>query len=683
MPVRLWPSDYEKKTALNANERNLMRNAEKSMSNGHFVMDIDPLGFSTPENKYGLLIDPNRGLLTFSVYSKPLADAEAESYQMMADLVEKRIYQRLLTAKALIVRNDQKKALAFPYKHVILFPNDAKNASLLSDQHKRLLQYSIGLGFFKTIREAEYNPRSVLKGKISIVINDRNSRHRDDMPSIFDGVKELYDPDFKQVTELQCRAIFEQLAPEYTVVLNQEEPTEVKESSVKVSDEDMLISGSESEFKTFFLDEKQVGIVNEIGRGHRVLLANAGAGKSVILLSKAFKYASMYKNEKVLLTCYNNNLADSYLFKKRCAGFTSADPSGNDQYHRCLYIMTLHKLVKKLYEECLHLRLKGAFPDEEEIRNCIRYVHSGKIEMRFKAIFIDEVQIFDPTYLELCWELFDKSEDGVFLMAGDLNQTVRQQSRRGDAPWKMMPHVKLDFTGRVRYIEENYRNSQQISDYLGGMLKYMNSRLNEYGLINDEYEYDTFGKGHSRNLVLKVRTGLPKAEITQNILTAVDELTGKYGIAYSDIAILFPMAQFKPKMYFNYSWIVKALDERGIPYSAIFNYAQSGNKTMFSKTNGIVLSTIDSSLGLDFRAVIVAGLFPYNFVYSDEGKILNLKSWNDVDRFSDVEQARVQTNMRKVFTACSRAREALYVLSDLYQGSPMEDVIGVNGEYHD
>ena len=35
-------------------------------------------------------------------------------------------------------------------------------------------------------------------------------------------------------------------------------------------------------------------------------------------------------------------------------------------------------------------------------------------------IFIDEVQIFDPLFLELCYRLLEDDDDRVFLMAGDL-----------------------------------------------------------------------------------------------------------------------------------------------------------------------------------------------------------------------------------------------------------------------
>ena len=149
-----------------------------------------------------------------------------------------------------------------------------------------------------------------------------------------------------------------------------------------------------------------------------MILANPGAGKSVLLLSKAFKYASMYKESKVLLTCYNNNLADSYRFKQACANF-------GDNHN--LHIMTFHKLVKKIYDECLHVKCASNIATDEEIQTCINLIHSGKVNLKFKAIFIDEVQNFDPLYLELCYALLDGRQT-TFLMAG-LNQAVKTERR--------------------------------------------------------------------------------------------------------------------------------------------------------------------------------------------------------------------------------------------------------------
>ena len=51
----------------------------------------------------------------------------------------------------------------------------------------------------------------------------------------------------------------------------------------------------------------------------------------------------------------------------------------------------------------------------KKIQKCIDLVKSGQLKLRFKAIFIDEVQIFDPQYLELCYLLLEDAEDKVLL----------------------------------------------------------------------------------------------------------------------------------------------------------------------------------------------------------------------------------------------------------------------------
>ncbi|MGN1136935.1 MAG: AAA family ATPase [Oscillospiraceae bacterium] len=352
--------------------------------------------------------------------------------------LNKKIYERLLDSKILIVRNGDRKALKFPYKHIVIFPEErVGKVSATPDQLKQLYGYAS----FDAFRP---------------ITSEGNEKRIEDL-QIFTGIRKTYDHTFKSISDMECRAIFERLAPEYTVVMNETLHIRIDEKKTLVTEKDLRITGQEQEFKTFFLDEYQVGVVNDMGKGHRVILANPGAGKSVLLLSKAFKYASLYKESNVLLTCYNNNLSESYNFKRNCANFGE---------NRNLFILTFHKLVKKIYEECLHSHCAFNIATDEEIQKCIDLVKQGKVKLRFKAIFIDEVQIFDPLYLELCYRLFEDDDDRVFLMAGDLNQAVRALSRKGDAPWERINGIHLDFTGSVRYIEKNYRNSQEIGEYM-------------------------------------------------------------------------------------------------------------------------------------------------------------------------------------------------------------------------
>ena len=99
------------------------------------------------------------------------------------------------------------------------------------------------------------------------------------------------------------------------------------------------------------------------------------------------------------------------------------------------------------------------------------------------------------------------------------------------------------------------------------------------------------------------------------------------------------------------------------------------NRKRYSDSNGVVISTIDSSLGLDFKAAIVAGLYPYNYVFRDDYSYKTISSWSVIKNMPDDDQLQVQTQMRAIYTACSRARDVLYVLSDLTPGSPMEEIL--------
>ena len=203
-----------------------------------------------------------------------------------------------------------------------------------------------------------------------------------------------------------------------------------------------------------------------------------------------------------------------------------------------------------------------AMPTDEDIEKCIELIKAGKVNLKFKAIFIDEVQNFNPLYLELCYLLLEKDDDHLFLMAGDLNQSIRAKSRRGDVPWKQMRDINLDFTGRVRYIEKNYRNSKEVSEYIFRMLTYMNKQFEQLGMINKfEYEYNSFTLGEKPALALKIRTGISRMDIKKQIVEAITEITKNYRVSYSDIAILFPYRQQGYLNYYCLRWIRQGLDE--------------------------------------------------------------------------------------------------------------------------
>ena len=636
MEKRVWPQDISNSDDYLAMEKKIFSSFKNKISEGWLIVHIDPIGMSNETVKMGLFIS-DKALITFSVQDCVDEGLFLQNSQIYTKMVHDKIYSLLCESSMLINRSGDKKFLKFPYRHINILKLEKK----VSGENSKII--------FENI----FKDEKTLEAIEEDLLNEYE----------YEGLTEIDDQ--------MAISIIGKLAPEYTVT--KPEVVKVDTDEVNFDDVDIEelpdITGKEIEYSTFLLDEEQVKFVNEMGTGHRVLLANAGAGKSVLVLSRAYRYASAHKNQKVLITCYNNNLCDAYRFKNSCANFGD---------NKNVYILTFHRLVKKIYEECLHHSISGEYPTEAEIQDLLLYLNRGMVKLEFSAIFIDEVQIFQPVYLDICYSLLSKNKDALFLLAGDLNQTVRNQSRRGDAPWKKINNGRLNFSGRVKYISKNYRNSPQISAYLNGMLLYMNDQLAKCGLINkDEFDYDVFGTGPSKNVALSVQTNISRMDITKKTMEALDEIVKKYKVSYSDIAILYPVSQHRLLNYYIYLWITSELNKCGIEYSLIYGNNDDGTRKTYSNTRGVVISTIDSSLGLDFKAVIMVGLFPFSYVYTEGTKVkpVKVKSWEQLKTMSSDDQEKVKIQLRKIYTGCSRAREILYVLSDIDSGSPFSDIL--------
>ena len=208
MPIRLWPRDYSKKVHISQDEKVLLRNASRNLKDGHFAVDIDPLKMSSDKVKMGLYISPSEGLNTFSIYQGKVDGSKIDTYIMYVNMIEDKIYERLLDSKMLIVRTGDYKVLKFPYKHIILFPEETTGGREITEaQRKRLAAYASYKFFYPMDSE----------GKEKHVVDLK----------IFSNIRKEYDPNFKQMTEIEQKAIFERLAPEYTVVMNEIEDVKV------------------------------------------------------------------------------------------------------------------------------------------------------------------------------------------------------------------------------------------------------------------------------------------------------------------------------------------------------------------------------------------------------------------------------------------------------------------------
>ena len=103
-------------------------------------------------------------------------------------------------------------------------------------------------------------------------------------------------------------------------------------------------------------------------------------------------------------------------------------------------------------------------------------------------------------------------------------------------------------------------------------------------------------------------------------------------------------------------------------------------------SSGVLLSTIDSALGLDFKYVILCGLnywsyyWPFNAIpieLSEEALTESKYKTVAIEQFTEIG--------RKVYSACSRAKSGLIIINDLDELSPVQRIIKPKGgkEFYD
>ena len=103
MAIRLWPQDYEKKEHITKPEKAVLRYAARNFREGHIAVGIDPIGMSSDKVRMGMYISPREGLLTFSIYTGKISAMPVSLHRSYVEMVEKKIYERLLDSKMLIV----------------------------------------------------------------------------------------------------------------------------------------------------------------------------------------------------------------------------------------------------------------------------------------------------------------------------------------------------------------------------------------------------------------------------------------------------------------------------------------------------------------------------------------------------------------------------------------------------
>lgn len=646
---KIIPSNYSDQTCYSTNAKRLMTFLRKKYTgDGIATIKAYPEG----DGEIGVLIVPDKGIVVFKMMNQELtADMLASTmFEPLANnqysSLKNHYTKNFLMSKNLCVfKNDSYKILKYPTRFVLVYQN--VDVSKMTSEEKNKIRISNKNILFKNFSSHIYGNE------------------------LFSNFEEYDKASFTSIGSKMYGSIIERVVPENATLIDivpkEDVVVKAKENNPKFAP----ITGDEREFSALCLDDSQIRMINDTKPGHYLTLANPGTGKSVLLVSKAYRIQSIKNNNNVLITCYNKNLAEHHL--------TFAQVSGMKTPY--LHIQTFHKLVRDLLlkKDPTFVRSLNIEDNENDFDRMIdrfeHFVDSGIIQTNFNAIFIDEIQLFDPKWIDICYKLLDKSngKDFFFEMFGDINQDVKSLRSKGKASWqntKIVPSLQ----GRVKKLEKNYRNTDLIAKYLTTMIQDFNKYLTRIGVPVDP-ESSCLTSETSKRGSLRTKILISSNDKFTKVKQLVKELHKKMNAEYSEIAVIYPATKFS-RWYAPITLVENEFDKADIPFSFIHGDANEGREKRYPlfDCDGVIMSTIDSCLGLDFKYVILCGMHFWDYIHDgQDNKVRKLTN----DLISSNQTARFYINEigKKIYSACSRAREGLYIIDDLDKESPIKKII--------
>lgn len=460
------------------------------------------------------------------------------------------------------------------------------------------------------------------------------------------------------IADNTVNSMIQRLAPEYVTI--RVSLVEDSTSKTGADNELLVVTSNDIAVKAFRLDTEQINIINKINKGDQLILACAGSGKSVLLISKCFKAAAMNPDKQFLITCYNENLHSLYTWFIDRAGLRAKNVT-------CL---TFHKLCKQLLSKNGQPTPYGDF--NGWIDSTIIKMNAGQIKERFYGIFIDEVQEFSLEWYKLCFNLLENknSDDHLFVICGDKTQKIKSQQKHGKAPWNAGEGYPTYRGGNKNIrIEKNYRNCIEINEYINRFV----SNAKHY-LYNIENEFildpDMFLRGqavyHGKGVKIVPLYSRSNHGEAKAIISSINTIHDNDGIPYDEIAIVMYNASYKKNLngwidrtYNLENTLTTLLESKDIPYCRLYSTSSSWS-SHYGENGGVKLIKFASVLGLDFRAAIVCGLKPL-------GEYQNTKKpdWESLKENNEkyLETLNyVHTDIRNLYVACTRAKEVLHII---------------------
>jgi hypothetical protein len=598
-------------------------------SNSYMVLKVNPVG----ENSVNVLILPRGVCFLETVLFEDISIVKSmiSLLMMMKQKVEEKLYNKLLIHRYFNIKSNENIFLKFPFSYKFYLPAISKD---------------VLLNVLTSPNEREFAEKYCLFSEYKTMIS---SSIEDFVDLLLANPSYPYSADWQSFDNESINILIHLIAPEYTIprITEYKYDTVVEgKTTSKFSNQDYAIKPGDLTVDVLRLDDDQINIINNIKKGHQLILACAGSGKSVLLISKCFKVASLHPDKQFLITCKNRNLSNLYDWRINVAGFR------NRNVKCCTFDKLCQDLLAEVGIPFQMSDFEGTFQKAREA------LIKGKITRRFYGIFIDEIQIFKSEWYEFCYNLLESHvpENYFFTICGDKSQDIVANIKQGNAPWQGNPNLPK-YTGRSIRIEKNYRNTVQINSFVDRFTQNAKVYFRKLG-IDMEMNEDLFLRGKA------FRNG-PKPEViltdrfneAQEVINKVLYLKEEKNIPLSEIAVLFYYRHYVPESYYIYKWLKDKLNIYYLEYSELISTDESYG-VLYGDRRGLSLCTIESSLGLDFQAIIICGLKPLGAYY----KTKNISTFSGNTQELEQYKEDFYKNINTLYTACTRARDYLYIV---------------------
>ncbi|CAD5988608.1 DNA helicase (plasmid) [Planktothrix tepida] len=394
---------------------------------------------------------------------------------------------------------------------------------------------------------------------------------------------------FMALADDQISTIKGIIHPEVSIRTEPAKPTSVPKGIVLKPDATII--------KT--LDIKQEQLARSINSGHRLFCGVAGSGKTLILLSRAKALAHELFPKRILILCFNVTLA-AYLR-------SLIEDDNNPLYQERITVIHFHEWAKSILGGLPNPRLFEDGDYDAEIGDRLLVaLEELPLEQRWDAIFVDEAHTFAPSWFRCCVAALKSPEDGDLMIVSDGSQSLYQ---RQQFSWKS---VGIKAQGRTRKLNQNYRNTQEILSAAWNVVQSVSAQddIDEDDVAFPIVEPRAALRTGQRPLLHLAANR--QAEV-ESAIAQIQQLLTK-GYESKDIAIIYRYKARHEEEPFHV--LTQQLEQLGMGC-----YWVTQDKREYSNRRpGVRIITAKSSLGLEFKAVLILWVQQFGVGNEAEGR---------------------------------------------------------------